>query len=137
MKSVLNKRVIRNTMKCSALQLDRKWCLYFGFLIMEAKMFSLSTGGHCSTEQEMCSKATFQNIIVCRNEEGLGGSEGRRAPIIHYLSGTLSFLSAGSVTTLYRPAKGWANLYIGRDCRLSYVPNVLFLSMPIFLQHLN
>lgn len=133
-----NKRVIWNTMKRSVLQLDIKWCLHFGFLIMEAKILSLSTGGHCSIEEIMCFKTTFQKIMtLCRNEEGLGGSEGSRAPIIHYWSGTLSFLSAGSVTTLYSPAKGWANLYIGRFCGLRYVPNVPFLSMPIFLQYLN
>lgn len=99
---------------------------------MEAKMFSLSAGGHCSTEQEMYFKTTFQKIIVCRNEEGLGGSEGTRAQIIHYRSGTLTFLSAGSVTTLDSPAKRWANLYTGRLWGLSYVPNVPSLSMPIF-----
>lgn len=76
----------------------------------------------------ICFKMTFHKMTVCRN--GLGGSEGSRTPIIHSRSGTLSFLSAGSVTTLYSPAKGWANVYIGRFCRL-------FLGMPIFLQHLN
>lgn len=125
-------------MKYSVLQLDIKWCLYFGFLKMEAKTFSLTTGWHCNTEEEICFKMAFQKIMtICRNEEGLGGFEGSSALIIHYQSGTLSFLLAGSVTTLYSPAKGWANLYPGRLCRLRYVPNVPFLSMPIFLQYLN
>lgn len=120
-----------------------KWCLPSGLLIMEAKAFSLSTGGHCSTEEETCFKRTFQKIMnVCRYEEELrrgGGaeSEDSRAPVIHYWSGMLSPPSAVSVTTLYSPAKVSANLYPGRLCSLGYVLNVSFSSILIFLEYLN
>lgn len=103
---------------------------------MEAKAFSLSTGGHCNTREETCFKRTFQKKVnVFRYEEGLGDQKtAEHQAFITDLAHSAP--SSGSITALYSPAKVSANLYIDRLCSLKYVFNVVFSCTLIYLGYL-
>lgn len=102
---------------------------------MEAEVFSLSAGGHCSTEEETCFKKDMpENNDGLQIWEDTEGSEGSKAPVFHYWSGTLSPASARSVTALYivLQRSRWTSIWRG-----SVASDTCFSSKLIFLEHLN
>jgi len=103
---------------------------------MEAKASSLSTGGHCNTEEEMSFRRALQKLMsVCRYEEGLGDQKAAEHAL--FIIVLLCPPSAGNVRALNSPVKVSANLYTGRLCSLRYGLNVSFSSILIFLEYSN